>query len=223
MDTKKLIVVINRLIKLEVDRQVENQVKLIRAEIISEVAGMLSYSERKMLMEMSKNSESGGAKKESDFDRSMKNLKSMPGYKGVVDRIDTTGKSKRQYTSNPTLNELLNNTDELDESPSMQSILDSFGADDDDVNISEPWTNEGKIQPTQRASENKQTQKTLLGTDNRPVNMTDERVQNVMNILNNTNFKEKYENMKAAGDQFRDMGAPAPRFTSEYFDETTVG
>lgn len=221
---KKLLEAIARLIKKQVQEEVAKQTDLIRAQIISEVAGMLNYSERKLLTELSKNTQSFTPEPESDFQRAMKNRNSMAsGYREIP------SPKKRQYTTNPMLNDLLNETGELtsdeiySDSPSFMDAFDEMNADPH-----EPWTNESKIKPApvQRAAENRQTPKTILGTDNRPVNMGNETVQKVMNILNNTDFKSKYEEIAEKGNNFRDGaaagGVQAPRYNSEYFQRTMV-
>ena len=230
---KKLLEAIARLIKKQISEEVAKQTELIRAQIISEVAGMLNYSERKLLSKMNEGesvrqvSERGmrQVERESDFERSMKNVRTMDAYKDVVGKVNTPKRTK-SYTSNPLLNELLNETDEMgrDEYSSSPSVMDMMGNDDVEDTY-EPWSNEDKIrvpQPSQRATQPVATPKSILGTDNRPVDLQSESVKKVMQILNTTDFKAKYDEIAEMGNNFRDGGVQAPRYNSDYFKKTMV-
>lgn len=234
---KKMLEAIARLIQKQVKVEVAKQTELIRAQIISEVAGMLNYSERKLLSKLNEaqsyqEMDARGMRstsKGSDFERSMKNLGTMEAYKDIVSKVETpTPRAKRKFVDNPMLNDILNETPELSKNEMADgmstSVMDIIGGIDDDVPSShEPWTNENKVNPTtQRASQKVQVQTPILGTDNRPINMSNDTVKNVLNILNNTNFKEKYDELAEKGNAFRDSGAPAPRYNSEYFKQTMV-
>lgn len=237
MDEKKLIEAIARLVKAQVEKEVTKvlatQTEIIRAQIISEVAGMLNYSERKLLSELSKrsndvvkNTPSSG--EESDFARSMRNLKSMPAYSETVRNVQmpkSNDDSKRKFTNNPIFDQLLRETGGFTGAEIYDEFPSVVGDIEDDVERAEPWSNENKISAIREATHapEQRVPETILGTDHKPVNMRDSKVKSVMDILNNTDFKSKYEAIKEAGNNFRDMGAAAPpRFNSEYFEKTRV-
>jgi hypothetical protein len=228
MDSKKLLEVINRLVKSQVKRELKKHSESIRAEIISEVAGMLSYSERKILMELSETStpnfrqpidESsvGGG---TDFQRAMKNLKSMPNYRGV----DNVEAPPKRITSNPLLNEILNETEPLTGEFNASSIMDQYSGHDV-AQFDEPWANQPSQHqpvpaPITRVPDTLPSD--MTGIDGKPINLENPTVQKVMDTLMNTNFKEKFDRIAEAGDNFRGAGATAPRFNTKYFEETTV-
>jgi hypothetical protein len=225
MDKKQLVELLNRIVNKRVEAEVDRRVNQMRMQIMSEVAGMLSYTERKILAEIQQTptptpTNVRGMEEQaasSDFDRSMRNLRSMPNYQRIVEKV---AQPQRRLTSNPTLNELLNDTDPLsrDEAGIGPRVVggESFG----DVDVPGSYSNPATI-TSMTPSE------PVLGTDNRPINFANPTVQKVLDILNNTNHKEKFEAIKEVGDNARDNGmmplVTATDLKNNYFDKSIVG
>ena len=206
MNSKKLVDQIGRLVKAQVASELKRQRPLMRAEIIGEVAKMLDYTERKILSEI------GGSslveQTQPQYEKALENMNSMPNYKGV-EKVEVPD---RQFTQNSMLNSILNETTPLRETRQVSSIVDSFEP------ISAPQSHAAA---PQQASIPKSG--TIQGIDGMPVDLSKPSVQKVLDVLMNTNFKEKFDRISEAGDKFRDAGSSAPRYNTEYFDKATVG
>lgn len=231
MEQKKLLESIARLVKVQVEREVEKRMATLRMEVISEVAGMLNYSERKLLAKLDEGYREIPAGKRaptahaaapsSDLDRVMGNLSSMPGFQ---DRVAKVQPPKKRISSNPSLNDILNETtafsrEEVGTSPSV------FAYNDDELGAyEEPWTNTPEVLApvAQQPRVQNNMPKTIMGIDNRPVDLTNPTVQKVLDIMSKTNYKEKFDRISEAGNQFRGAGAPAPRFSSDYFKQSLI-
>lgn len=240
MDSKKLVAAITRLVKIQVDKEMDTLRKVIRLEIMSEVAGMLNYSERKLLMRLDESTPNRTAPKaresapavgdKSEFARAINNMKSMPSYKGV-ENVRVPVEPPRKISGNPLLDEILNETEGFtgDEVYSPGSSLsEMIGVGSGESSRHEPWTDipddfeSNDFSTEARAPQSPQMPQTVTGIDGRPVDLTNPTVQNVMNILSNTNFKEKFDRISEAGNNFRGMEPAAPKFKSEYFEQTKV-
>ena len=215
MNSKKLVDQIGRLVKAQVASELKRQRPLMRAEIIGEVAKMLDYTERKILSEIGGSSlveqtqpQYVEERQKSSFEKALENMNSMPNYKGV-EKVEVPD---RQFTQNSMLNSILNETTPLRETRQVSSIVDSFEP------ISAPQSHAAA---PQQASIPKSG--TIQGIDGKPVDLSKPSVQKVLDVLMNTNFKEKFDRISEAGDKFRDAGSSAPRYNTEYFDKATVG
>jgi len=213
MNSKKLVDQIGRLVKAQVASELKRQRPLMRAEIIGEVAKMLDYTERKILSEIGGSSlveqtqpQYVEERQKSSFEKALENMNSMPNYKGV-EKVEVPN---RQFTQNSMLNSILNETTPLRETRQVSSIVDSF----------EPVSAQQSAVPQQTSIP---TSGTIQGIDGKPVDLSKPSVQKVLDVLMNTNFKEKFDRISEAGDKFRDAGSSAPRYNTEYFDKTTVG
>lgn len=230
MEQKKLLESIARLVKVQVEREVEKRMATLRMEVISEVAGMLNYSERKLLTKLDEGyREIPAGKRHStapqtsggDLDRVMGNLSTMPGFQERVAKVQPP---KKRISSNPSLNDILNETtafsrEEVGTSPSV------FAYQDDELGAyEEPWTNTPEViaPVAQQPRIQNNMPKTIMGIDNRPVDLTNPTVQKVLDIMSKTNYKEKFDRISEAGNQFRGAGAPAPRFSSDYFKQSLI-
>jgi hypothetical protein len=220
MDNKKLLEAVARLVKRQVEREVSRRMDSMRAQVISEVAGMLDYSERKlitMLNEVNDNSKeyhnnhdshvggyvSGTTSGDTEFERAINNLKSMPNYRGV-DKIQVPPR-QRKFSNNPILDNILSETEPLQETRGAHQYTQQFQDHGHHV-----------VQEIPTIPQD------MTGIDGRPIDASNPTVQKVMDVLANTNFKEKFDRINEAGDAFRDGAAPAPRYNSKYFEETIV-
>ena len=240
MDQKELVVRLNRIIEKRVSAEVEKRVSAevekrlapLKLEMMSEVAGMLQYMERKILSEQMQapqhqhhgtpnpiNSSTDNIGM-SDFERSMQNMKSMPNYSGV----DKVKAPPKQITKNPMLNDILNETAGFDREES-RSVGTSL-ADIMQVGGSrtvEPWDDTPRDIPSFRAPSPVQPiPKHISGIDGKVVDTNNPTVQKVLDVLQNTNFKEKYDRMVEAGNSFRDNGHQAPRHSTNDIKSSLV-
>lgn len=205
--TKKELEIVARLVKAHVDKEVSRRIDEVKGQILAEVTGMLSSSERLLLSRLQEQHTvpapkakapkpvNGGS---SDLDKVLNNLSSMPGFSDRVDKIQKP--EKKEYTADPMLNELLNDTSGFDGSGDM-SIADKMAS----IN-----------------SHESPSPQMVTGIDGRPIDTNNPTVQKIMGILNNTDHAEKFKRIKEAGDMFRNTAPPAPRFTSDQIDRSIV-
>ena len=230
-----------------VQREVAKQVSLMKTQIISEVTGMLQYSERSILSRLDE--ERPTRRGRSDYDRVMGNLETMPEYRrrypppsSEATRSKTNKRvqsrvSNKTYVKDPMLNELLNQTSALssdemyDRTNDLGSIM-SFG--NTEPQYETPWDEfdgESVVAPPAIESRPAVTVKKpfkpidtgaiptqMTGMDGKPINMTDETVQNVLDVLANTDFRAKFKKIEEAGNRFREMNVAPPRYDSKQFN-----
>lgn len=231
MDANKIVEIINKLVQ----REVNKQVSLIKMQIMSEVAGMLHYSERSMLAKLDEHK----SPRRNDYERVMENLDTMEGYREMVPRTSPVKrnlpKREKTYVRDSMLNKLLNETDALS-SEEMYNPVDDFGSivspgSFNDLQYEEPWDEfDDQYAPPAIQSEaavavrkpfkpveTSTVPATITGTDGRPVNLRDETVQNVLNIIAKTDYRTKLQKLNEAGDNFRNMGVPPPKFSAKDF------
>lgn len=178
MASTELFEKLSRYIKRQVDREVQRQLAIIREDVLQEVSVIIEHTERKMASRLDSrgNSSRGG----SDYDRVRANLKSMPAYKDISESIAP------KERINPVLRGILSETTPFDRSNSEPDTLSPTGWDDDStsVDVGAP----------------------LLGTDNRPIDTTNEAVQNVLSILSR-DHSATFQKISEAGDRFREMNS----------------
>ena len=222
MDNKKLVKVIAEIIRKEVAREFAQA----RREILSEVTGMLHYSESQLREELG--SDSTGTQS-SDYRRVMNNLKKMPTHRANPSRQRPEMKETKRYAGDSMLNELLNDTQPLGRD-GTRSALDMIGYDADEPGYEEPWDDlddpmddagvdqydqSRHLSPPQSRRPKAKIIDTggsnvIVGTDNRTVNVADEKVKSVLDIINNTDFAEKFRKIEEAGNALRESGAFTP-------------
>ncbi len=252
MNKRELAQAINKIVTLRVEKEVNKRIESIKSQIIAEVAGMLQYSERKILSELSlkdtlnttplnlndlgtgapppyhpsTTSGRGG----SDFNRVMDNLSTMEGFN------DRTEKIKKRFTGDGMLNDILNDTTEFNKGETQgvgTSLADLVGGNVNmETQYEEPWQQPlaqsmpQQPQQPQIIESRIPTTGKIMGIDNKPVDLANPAVQGVLNVLQNTNFKEKYQQISEAGNMFRDgfgaSGNIAPKFNSKYFKDQMI-
>lgn len=241
--TKKEVEAINRLIELRVNKEVDERLSAMHMEILAEVAGIIQYSERKILSEIqnervlptngtgqSQHSQTP-VKSDRDFDRVMGNLKSMQGFDHITEKVEMP---KNRYTHDGMVNDILNETSPFNGNEMRSagtSLSELIGGSSNSVgNYEEPWDNSitTKIpenvtyNQSQTVRTNTNIPQTIIGIDNKPINTSNPAVQKVLDILARTDHAKKFKEIEQAGNEFRDGGASAPKFNSEYFDKQVV-
>lgn len=208
MNKKQIVEVLSRLVA----KEVANQLALMKMQIMSEVTGMIRYSEMNRLNEDTP---------KTDYERVQHNLNKMPGYRERVrPKVDESTQplkyqEPRSYTKNKSLNDILNDTDPFssDEMTSPSIPIGAMFSGDGAKSYDEPWDDVDGTPDIPREFKPVQSEKlpdTILGTDNKPVNLHDETVRNVLDIINNTDYKAKLKKLNEAGEQFRNMNPMAP-------------
>jgi len=237
MDKKELTAILTKIVQSEVNRQVS----MLKMQIMSEVAGMLQYTERKVLQEIesSRKPVRESSTRQSDYDRVVGNLSTMPGFRDRLPQSKTVRQrpvgSQKRYATDPMLNQILNETSVYspDEVRSAQSSITSmFSFGDTETQYEEPWEvappeldEEPAVEVPQlmRPVRTDSVPVNLSGTDGKPIDLRNETVKKVIDVISTTNYADKLKRMTEAGDRFRGMNPVAPKFTAEYFDKTTVG
>lgn len=248
MGQTELLEAVARLVKRQVEREVDKRLLSMRREILSEVMGMIKYSEQTLLEQVGRKStpHRNSYTKESiphvetpdnDFDRAMQNLKTMSAFDHITEKVVPPKRREPKFSDNPILDEILSETtgfsrDEVMGSGGVESLLDftphvdePWAVDDSDVDVTDDF--ESFIPKTFTTSAPKSfvsenNSQPIVGTDMKPIDVTNPTVQKVLDIMANTNYKEKLDKLNEAGEQFRGGGAPAPRYNSEYFDKQVV-
>lgn len=210
MNKQQLLDIIDKVVQREVARQVS----LIKMQIISEVSGMLQYTERKILSEVGDRPTSGIR----DIDRVTSNLKSMPNYDNGI--LKPKRREKKTYVSDPTLNDLLNDTAGFNRDEMFEES-DDFMVPVSRAKYDEPWTNY-RPQPTVTAKSplngSISVPKSMTGTDGKPIDTSDEKVRSVLEIISNTDYSAKLKKINEAGERFRNGGMPIPVHSSVDFN-----
>lgn len=184
MDKKKLVHDIDRLIKLRIEKQFSRMKEEFRREVISEVSSILNYSEKKLLAKLNEvtaqrkpvNTDRGD-----DLDRKMSRLS---------ETLSKRPRTKKSYVSDPTLNDILNNTVPL--------------KSDRTTYFQEPASFDYAEMPSAGSSQLISENEVQLGMDGKPVDTSNEAVQSVLDVINNTNFKEKFEQQEESVKAFRE-------------------
>lgn len=237
MDKKELTAILTKIVQNEVSKQVS----MMKMQIMTEVAGIIQYTERKMLQEIESKRqpvrESVG--RMTDYDRVVGNLSTMPGFKDRLPQSKTVRQrpvaSQKKYAADPMLNKILNETsvynpDEIRGGQSPISSMFSFGDTgaqyDEPWNVAPPEVDEEpavELPSRMRPVRTESVPVNLSGTDGKPIDLRNETVKNVIDIISTTNYADKLKRMTEAGDRFRGMNPAAPKFNSDYFEKTTVG
>lgn len=184
MNKKDLIKSIDKIVQIRVNRQLESMRKEIKREVIKEVSSIIDYSERKLLAEISKVNDTIVPRETSDnsLDKKLSEITSNR----------TKSKPKKKFASDPILNDILNTTQPLNDN-SGRTYTQDHSTFDDDTQI--PTHTHGSALLTE--------DEVRVGLDGKMNDTTNENVQKVLDVINNTNFKEKFESSQDTIQAFR--------------------
>ena len=240
MNKKELLEALARLVKKQVEREVKKQTEIIKMNIISEVAGMLNYSENKLMTMINESRSVGTAQQPQqpryaqpggDYEKVMGNLKTMSGFEDRVSKMGGGGGSLKDILSETTGfgQEEVSQMRNIDGSP-MGGGLDYMQMG----GTQEPWSNEprGQYQQPQQRSQPKRPSGVVTGLDGKPVDLDNPTVQKVLSVLQNTDHKQKFERINEVADSMFGHGAipnmggqsmvTSNDLKNNYFEKTTL-